>query len=45
MIVYCYVFLLEFGCNKNNIKLIKIMVIFSFCCKEMVLCNIKYVSI
>lgn len=45
MTVYCHAFLLEFGCIKNNTKPIKITVIPSPCCKEMVSCNIKYASI
>lgn len=44
MTVYCHAFSLEFGCNKNNAKPIKITVIPSPCCKEIVSCNIKYAS-
>ncbi len=38
-------FLLEFGCNKNNARPIKITVMPSPCCKEIVSFNIKYASI
>lgn len=47
MTLYCHAFYLlgSLGCIKNNAKPIKITVMPSPCCKEIVSFNIKYASI